>query len=211
MDSFARHMFTPLVQAEQEKDGIRERFEKMYRNRFTGDLDEQAKAFIESRTSFYMASVSETGWPYVQHRGGPAGFLKVIGPSRLGFADYHGNQQYVSKGNLRHDDRVSLILMDYPRQARLKLIGHMQMKEAGDLPELAEQLAVANQGPVERIATIELAAMDWNCPKYIEPRYTRDEVTALVSPHLAKRDGEIEKLKTRLRQLGEDPDRILAD
>ena len=206
MDNFAQHMFTPLVKAEQEKDGMRERFEKMYRNRFTGPFDERARSFIETRSTFYMATVSETGWPYVQHRGGPVGFLKLLDDDTLGFADYHGNQQYISKGNLQKDDRVSLILMDYPSQSRLKLIGHMTMEDADKNPDLAAKLSIEGEGPVERIATIKLTAIDWNCPKYIVPRYTQDEVTALVAPHLSERDEKIEMLKARLRALGEDPD-----
>lgn len=208
MDSFAEHMFTPNVKKEQEKEGMRERFEHMYRNRLKGPLDDDAIAFIQSRTSFYMATVSETGWPYVQHRGGPAGFLKVTGEETLGFADYLGNKQHISRGNLAGNERVSLFLMDYPRRARLKLIGHMKIMDATSDPELAKTLSVDNEGPVERLAKVELVAIDWNCPKYIEPRYTQDEVTNLVAPHLAERDKQIETLKARLRQLGEDPDNL---
>ena len=145
----------------------------MSRHRFTGPMDDSTKAFIASRTSIYMATVSETGWPYVQHRGGPVGFLHILENDTIGFADYHGNQQYISKGNLAHDDRVSLFMMDYPTRSRLKLIGHMKMIEAAEDTELAAALTTKGQGPVERLVTIKIAAIDWNCPKYIEPRYTK--------------------------------------
>ena len=209
MESFGKHMFTPSVQAEQDKLGMRERYAKAYEKRLTGPLPDDAKAFIESRDNFYLATVSETGWPYVQHRGGARGFLKVIAEDTVGFADYTGNKQMISRGNLSGDDRVSLILMDYPNRARLKLIGHMSMMDAADDPDLAKRLATDDDNPVERLATIRLIAMDWNCPKYITPRFTQDEVTALVAPHLADRDRKIAVLSARLQELGEDPESLL--
>ena len=209
MDSFGKHMFTPSVQAEQDKLGMRDRYAKVYEKRLTGPLPDDAKQFIETRDSFYLATVSETGWPYVQHRGGPRGFLKVIGEDTIAFADYTGNKQMISRGNLAGQTRVSLILMDYPNRARLKLIGHMTMIDAGDDKALADRLRTSPDDPIERLATIRLTAMDWNCPKYITPRYTPDEVTALVAPHLAERDRQIATLSARLTALGEDPETLL--
>lgn len=209
MDSFASHMFTANVQAEQDKVGMKERFQHTYKNRFIGALDNNAIEFIASRTSFYLATVSETGWPYVQHRGGSAGFLKILDETTIGFADYLGNKQFISKGNLKNNDKVSLILMDYPRQARLKLIGHMSMHTADEKPELVDLLTTKDQGPVERVAVIKLSAMDWNCPKYIEPRYDQNEATALIMPHLSKRDKIISILAKRLEELGEDVDTLI--
>ena len=201
-------MFTETVSAGQDPD-MRARFQKMYQNRFTEGLDADARAFVESRTSFYMATVSETGWPYIQHRGGPAGFLKALDHETLAFADYTGNKQLISRGNLQNETRVSLFLMDYPRRARLKLIGHATMIDASDDPALSARLSTSGEGPVERLTTIRVTAMDWNCPKYIQPRFDETEVTHLVAPHLAKRDAAIQKLSHRLRVLGEDPDAIL--
>lgn len=211
MESYADILFTPTVQAEQARFGSRDKFLRVYRNRFRGDLDDRTRAFIESRTSVYMATVSETGWPYVQHRGGPAGFLKVLDGTSLGFADYHGNEQFISMGNLQTDDRVSLFLMDYPTQSRLKLIGRCKMTDAIDEPDLALQLQAPGQGPVERVARITLSAMDWNCPKYIEQRYTQDEVLKLVGPQLAKRDQTISLFRRKLEDLGVDPDLVLSN
>ena len=198
MDNYGKHMFTEAVQAEQDQLGMRERFQQVYRNRFTDGLTEDTNAFIQSRTSFYMATVSETGWPYVQHRGGPPGFLKVIGEDTIGFADYTGNKQLISKGNLSGNDKVSLFLMDYPRRARLKLIGHAEMLNADEDPALAEQLAVEGEGPVERLVRIRVAAYDWNCSKYIVPRYNETEVEAILGPTIRTLKEENERLKALL-------------
>ena len=203
-------MFTPRVQAEQELQGVRAQYERTYANRLTGPLDADARAFIESRDSFYMASVSETGWPYVQHRGGPVGFLKVTGPEQIGFADFRGNRQMISTGNVARDGRVSLILMDYPRRARLKMLGHMRIQSADAAPDLAATLAVDGAGRVERLALIDLVAIDWNCPQFITPRHTEDEVMARVAPALARRDAQISALADRLRALGDSSDDILT-
>lgn len=201
MDSYADLLFTPDVQAEQDKLGVRERFEKMYRSRHRGPLDDDTRAFIESRDSFYLATVGSTGWPYVQHRGGPAGFLKVLGPERIGFADYTGNKQLISKGNLTGGGRVSLFLMDYPRRARLKLLGQAEMVDAAEDPELAAQLQVEGQGNVERVMAIDLVAMDWNCPKYITPRFTEAEIEAMLRPRLNEIGAENAALRARVAEL----------
>ncbi|WP_224813988.1 pyridoxamine 5'-phosphate oxidase family protein [Hasllibacter sp. MH4015] len=204
MDSYADHMFTQDVRAEQDRVGMGDRYAKTYANRLRGPLDEDARAFIETRDSFYMASVGATGWPYVQHRGGPAGFLKVLGPERIGFGDYLGNKQFISRGNTRGDDRVSLILMDYPRKARLKLIGHATFTDADDDGELAARLATEGAVPAERLVTIDVVAMDWNCPKYITPRLTEAEINTALAPRMQKLTDHITALEARLTAL--DPD-----
>ncbi len=198
MDNYAQHMFTEAVKAEQDRLGVRARFEQMYRNRFTDGLDDEARGFIETRTSFYMATVSETGWPYLQHRGGPTGFLKVLDRETIGFADYTGNKQLISKGNLHGNDRVSLFLMDYPRRARLKLIGHASMVDAAEAPGLAAHLTTDGEGPVERVVSIRITAMDWNCPKYIEPRFTEAEIEAMLGPRLKELTEENARLRAAL-------------
>ncbi|MCZ7562749.1 MAG: pyridoxamine 5'-phosphate oxidase family protein [Burkholderiales bacterium] len=141
-------------------------------------------AFIAARDSVYMASVSETGWPYVQHRGGPAGFVRVLDERTIGFADFRGNRQYVSVGNLRKDDRVALIFVDYPNRTRLKLLGRVRLVGSGE-PALLDRLAVADaRTAVERGFVIGIEAFDWNCPRHITPRYSAAEVEALVAPLL---------------------------
>ena len=155
-------------------------------------LTEDEKGFIQSRDSFYMATVSETGWPYVQHRGGKPGFLRVISPTSLAFADYKGNRQMLSTGNLAVTDRVSLFLMDYPQRTRLKILGHARVQDARQHPELVAQLAEPEaQRIVERLFFIEVVSFDWNCPQYIAPRYTAAEVEAAVAP-LKQRIAELE-------------------
>ncbi len=155
-------------------------------------LTEDETAFIQSRDSFYMATVSETGWPYVQHRGGKSGFLRVISPTSLAFADYKGNRQLLSTGNLAVSDRVTLFLMDYPQRTRLKILGHARVEDARQYPELVGQLAELEVQPiVERLFFIEIISFDWNCPQHITPRYTAAEVEAAIAP-LRQRITELE-------------------
>jgi len=149
--------------------------------------------FLRARDSFYMATITEHAWPYVQHRGGPPGFLKVLGPNQLGFADFGGNRQLISTGNLAVSDRVALFFMDYPRQERLKLLGHVRVLDAREHRQLADQLAPAPalRGNVERLFLIQVIAFDWNCPKYITPRYTEEKIRETVAP-LQQRIAELE-------------------
>lgn len=155
-------------------------------------LSDDEIQFIQSRDSFYMATVTETGWPYMQHRGGKPGFLRVMSPTQLAFADYKGNRQMLSTGNLAANDRVCLFLMDYPQRTRLKILGHARIEDARQHPELVAQLAEPEtRGIVERLFLIEVVSFDWNCPKYITPRYTEEEVREAVAP-LKHRIAELE-------------------
>lgn len=155
-------------------------------------LTEDEVGFIQSRDSFYMATVSETGWPYMQHRGGSPGFLRVLSPTQLAFADYKGNRQMLSTGNLAANNRVTLFLMDYPQRTRLKILGHARIEDARLHPELVAQLAEPEvQRIVERLFFIDVVSFDWNCPKYITPRYTAAEVEEAVAP-LRRRIAELE-------------------
>jgi len=140
--------------------------------------------FIKRRDSFYMASVSETGWPYVQHRGGPKGFVRVIDPGLIGFADLRGNKQYVSLGNFDHDPRVALFFMDYPNQTRLKILGRVEVHEHDEkAPALIESFRPTdNSDVVERVILIHVEGFDWNCPQHITPRYTIEELQEVLAP-----------------------------
>ncbi|NBV22066.1 MAG: pyridoxamine 5'-phosphate oxidase family protein [Proteobacteria bacterium] len=160
-------------------------------------LTDEERLFIEARDSFYLASITENGWPYMQHRGGAPAFLRVLSPTQLAFADYKGNRQLLTTGNLAVNNRVTLFLMDYPRRERLKILGHARVEDARQHPELVTQLAEpAVRGLVERIFFVEVLSFDWNCPKYITPRYTAAEVEAAVAP-LRQRIAELEaQLKT---------------
>jgi hypothetical protein len=146
-------------------------------------LGPEEAGFIAARDGFFLASVSETGWPYVQHRGGPAGFLRVLDERTLGFADFRGNRQYVSLGNLARDDRVSLILMDHARRRRLKILGHARAVGAEEDPALLARLALPEyRARVDRGILISIEAFDWNCPQHITPRFTAAEVAEAVAP-----------------------------
>lgn len=175
-------LFTPTVRALQEAHGSREAYaafddpETPPRDR----LGEAEQAFIAARDSFYMASVSETGWPYMQHRGGPKGFLKVLDDKTLAFADYRGNRQYLSAGNTLKDDRVSLFLMDYVHRRRLKLLGRARFAKASDDPALLARVRDDYGAKIEHVVVITVEAFDWNCPQHITPRFTEEEITAIL-------------------------------
>jgi predicted pyridoxine 5'-phosphate oxidase superfamily flavin-nucleotide-binding protein len=159
-------------------------------------LTEDEIHFVEARDSFYLATVSESGWPYMQHRGGSPGFLHVLSPVALAFADYRGNRQMLSTGNLAVNDRVCLFLMDYPQRARLKIIGHARVEDARRHPELVARIATPDvRRIVERVFFIEVVSFDWNCQKYITPRYTAAEVEKAVRPLRAR----IAELEARLK------------
>ncbi len=155
-------------------------------------LTEGEIEFIAARDSFYMATVTESGWPYIQHRGGAPGFLRVLGPGQIGFADYRGNRQMISTGSLAANDRVALFLMDYARRERLKILGHARVLDARENTELAGRLAGLPAGAVvERLFLIEVLGYDWNCPQYITPRFTAAQVEQAAAP-LRRRIAELE-------------------
>lgn len=176
---FAELAFTEAVKREQTRAGSRDAYAAREAAPADDDeLGEQEREFIAARDSFYLASVSASGWPYVQHRGGPAGFVRVLDEHTIGFADFAGNRQYVSVGNLAGDDRVSLIMVDYAHRQRLKLLGHARTIAAGTEPELLARLATPGyRARVERGIVIRVAGFDWNCPQHITPRYTAEEWT----------------------------------
>jgi len=193
---FLEIVFTPTVCAAQEK--YSGRAQKLPRQPEHDALNDDEIQFIKSRDSFYLATVSETGWPYMQHRGGKPGFLHVVSPTQLAFADYKGNRQMLSTGNLTTNDRVCLFLMDYPQRTRLKILGHARAMDAREQPELVTQFAAPEaRSFVERVFLIEVVSYDWNCPKYITPRYTAAEVEEALAP-LRTRIAELEaELKAR--------------
>lgn len=147
------------------------------------ELTEREATFIEARDSFYQATVNEDGWPYVQHRGGPSGFLKVLDKNTIGFADFSGNRQYLSVGNLQANDRIAMILMDYREQRRLKIWGRVNIVHEAQAPALIAQLEMpAYRARIERAFIITVEAWDWNCPQHITPRYTDAEIEELLAP-----------------------------
>lgn len=179
---FAELAFTPSVREMQEELGSRGHYAAMEQGEDHNDrLSDREASFVQARDSFYMASVSETGWPYVQHRGGPVGFVRALDERTLGFADFRGNRQYVSVGNLRRDDRVALIFVDYPNRRRLKVLGRVQLLDPNS-ERLAELQVPGYRARVERGFLIHVEAFDWNCPQHITPRYTESEVERLIAP-----------------------------
>jgi len=185
---FAEIAFTPTVKTVQEELGSRAAYARMEAapDAVNHRLTEAEAGFIAARNSFYMATVSETGWPYIQHRGGPVGFVRVLDESMIGFADFRGNRQYVSVGNLRTDDRVSLFFMDYPNKTRLKLFGRARVIGLDDQTVLSRLETPDYRARVERGLIITVEGFDWNCPQHIAERYTLEEVRAMTAPMTAR-------------------------
>jgi predicted pyridoxine 5'-phosphate oxidase superfamily flavin-nucleotide-binding protein len=200
MGRFAEIAFTPSVKAAQEQKGSRRLYARLESPGNERDaLGKDEYAFLSERDSFYMASVGENGWPYVQHRGGPKGFVRVLDKQTLGFADYRGNRQYISVGNLSKDDRVALIFMDYPARTRLKIFAHASVVTAAGSPEtLAKLIVPGYQAHIEGGFLLKVEGFDWNCPQHITPRFTEAEVRASVAPLLTKIE-ELEKENSELR------------
>ncbi|WP_428032886.1 pyridoxamine 5'-phosphate oxidase family protein [Ancylobacter sp.] len=194
---------TPSVRAAQAEMGVDHLWENFRGDRTSDRFTESEVMFIAQRDSFYMASVSETGWPYVQHRGGPPGFLKMIDERTLAFADYGGNRQYISTGNVAADGRTCLFLMDYPRRARLKIYAHADVLALDAEPALTEQVSPQGyRARPERLFRLRLDAFDWNCPQHITPRFTEQEIGDAVRPlreRLAALEAENADLRARLK------------
>jgi len=202
---FQELAFTPLVKEHQKEHGSLRLYERMEKSSPPGEdkLGPAEEDFIKRRDSFYMASVNETGWPYVQHRGGPKGFVRVLNPSLIGFADYRGNKQYISLGNFDHDNRVALFFMDYPYQTRLKILGRVEIhKHDSQASELIKSFrSEADDAVIERAILIHVEGFDWNCPQHITPRYTLEELEDVLAPvreRLAKLETENAELRDKL-------------
>lgn len=200
--AFAEIAFTPAVKRVQEHHGSRAAYARMenVEERVHHRLGAGEAAFLAARDSFYMATVGETGWPYVQHRGGPPGIVRVLDEATIGFADFRGNRQYVSVGNLTGDNRVSMFFMDYPDRTRLKLFGRATIVGPDEAEMLARLEAPDSHARVERGLVIEVAGFDWNCPQHITPRFTADEVRARTAPleaRIAQLQAEIARLRAQ--------------
>ena len=182
---YAEVTFTPAVKAMQEHYGSRASQARVPESDGSNDpLTPDAADFLERADHFYLASVSETGWPYVQHRGGPRGFVRVVSESQVAYADFAGNRQYLTAGNVSRDDRVSIIVMDYANRRRLKLLGRLRFVDVATAdPALVEKVALPGyRARIERVALVDVVAISWNCPQHITPRYTLEEVESAVRP-----------------------------
>jgi len=193
---------TPSVVEAQIANGSRGMYAGMEDDPSPVEISADVADFIAGRDSFYMATVSETGWPYVQHRGGPPGFLKVLDATTVGFADFRGNRQYISLGNASANNRAALILMDYPHRRRLKIYARIEARDLKTDPELARQLALPGYRALpERAILLHVEAFDRNCPQHITPRFTNGEIEAAIEPmrlHLAALEAENQALRAQL-------------
>lgn len=192
--------FTPGVEALQSRKGTRN-LNAANRDRTVTNpqLGHAEIAHLEARDSLYLATVSETGWPYVQHKGGEPGFVRVLGPTTIGWLERRGNQQYLGAGNLAADDRLALIAVDYPARTRLKLFGQGTCHS-----ELSDELAAALDAEGQRhdgATTIEVAAVAWNCPQYLTPRHTQAEAQVAFDEHTSQ-------LRARIRALEAENERL---
>ena len=204
--SFGSLVFTPVVKKLQERYGSRQQYERMQKagashDHFTAfEID-----FLAERDSFYWATVGTTGWPYVQHRGGPKGFLKVIDDHTLALADFRGNKQFISTGNLLTDNRIAMILVDYPHQARLKILGRVDVLEGEKADAWMDRVRIPGyKAVIERVFVIHVEAYDWNCPQHITPRYTAEEIRSAVhdvEEKLRTLEAENKRLRDEVAQL----------
>jgi len=200
---------TPSVKAAQAANGSSEIWNNPKRRRSSDRFTVAEAEFIAARDSFYMATVSENGWPYVQHRGGPAGFLRMIDDRTLAFADFRGNRQYISLGNIAANNRVALFLMDYPNRRRLKIYACIEAKDLKLDLELATRLTLPGYpAKPERAFLLHLQAFDWNCPQHITPRFTEQEIDSALAPvrsHIARLEAENKDLRERLEMAAGGP------
>ena len=202
--NYIHTLFTDAARAMQEADGSRASYARMEAGA-PGEPDaitDKEAAFIAARDSFYLASVTSEGWPYVQHRGGAVGFLKVLPRNRLAFADYRGNRQHISTTNLIAEPRVSLFLMDYPNRRRLKILGRARIVLADEDPALVASLMPDDHNAaVERAYVVDVVGFDWNCPQHITQRFTKAEIASALRPlnaELGQLRAEVARLRTLL-------------
>lgn len=201
--NFAAIAFTDAVKATQEKLGSRSGYARMERDIYVDGLTENEIDFIAKRDSFYMASIGENNFPYIQHRGGPKGFLKVLDAKRIGFIDFRGNRQYISTGNIATNNNVALIMVDYPARARLKILAKAEIVGLIDDPSLYDLLELDDyKFKPEQMMIFNIEAYDWNCPQHITPRYTVEDIEEAIAGqrnYLAKLETEVEELKLKLK------------
>lgn len=202
--NYAALAFTDTVKAMQEKLGSRASYARMERDTYVDGLTQNEVDFIAQRDSFYMATIGENNFPYIQHRGGPKGFLKVLDSKRIGFVDFSGNMQYISVGNIATNNSVALIMVDYPTRARLKILAKAEIVELKDDPVLYDLLEINDyKFKPERMMVFNVEAYDWNCPQHIIPRYTAEEVEEAFSSqreHVKKLEAEVKELKLKLKE-----------
>ncbi|MEX0313514.1 MAG: pyridoxamine 5'-phosphate oxidase family protein [Allomuricauda sp.] len=202
--NYSRLAFTDTIKEIQKEEGSRHAYERMERQELPDGLSFREMSFIQERDSFYMASFGENGFPYIQHRGGPKGFLKMIDVKTLAFLDFTGNKQYISTGNVKTYKNVSLILMDYANRARLKIYAEAEIVSLEENKELAEQLKLDYDYKAERIFLFHVKAFDWNCPQHITPRFTLEDISKMNKEredYVQDLESQVESLKQKLTDL----------
>lgn len=198
---YADILFTDLVKQAQAENGAGGLAEKMLAGDRDFKLGPDEAAFLQAQDHFFMATISESGWPYVQHRGGPPGFIQVLDETHFAFPDFRGNRQYISLGNLKGDDRAAFFFIDYPNKARLKALGRISVRSKEDEPAIIERFAALNyKAAIERVFVVELAGIDWNCPQHITPRFTAADLQPLAAK-IKMLEEENAKLKARLGEV----------
>lgn len=198
MSNYLKIAFTDSVKEKQEEYGSRKQYDKITKIQRGTELSFAEIDFIQERDSFYLATVGENDYPYVQFRGGPKGFLKILNSNTLAYADFRGNLQYISIGNLNHNNKASLILMDYVTKRRLKIYAHIEIKTASEAKELVEKLQNSSyNATVERAMILHIKAFDWNCPQHITQRFSLSEMREIINPYVE----QIEKLQAELDKL----------
>ncbi|WP_420321296.1 pyridoxamine 5'-phosphate oxidase family protein [Flagellimonas sp.] len=199
--NYSRLAFTNTIKEIQKEQGSRHAYERMERQELPDGLSFREMSFIQERDSFYMASFGENGFPYIQHRGGPKGFLKMIDVKTLAFLDFTGNKQYISTGNVKTHKKVSLILMDYANRARLKIYAEAEIVSLEDNQELAKELELDYDYKAERIFLFHIKAFDWNCPQHITPRYTLEDISKMnkeKEDYILKLENQVKILNQKL-------------
>lgn len=204
--NFASLAFTPAVKAMQEKLGSRSSYARMERDTYVDGLTENEIDFIAQRDSFYMSNIGENGFPYIQHRGGPKGFVKVLDVKRIGFIDFRGNMQYISVGNIATNNNVALIMVDYPARTRLKILAKATIVELKDDLALYDLLDLSDyKFKPERMMVLDIEAYDWNCPQHITPRYTLEDIESAFAGQqnqITKLQAEVKELKIKIKEQG---------
>ena len=201
--NYAELAFTESIKNLQERLGSRLSYARMQNMSYVDGLTDHETAFIEQMDSFYMASFGENEYPYIQHRGGPKGFIKVIDEATIGIVDFAGNRQYISAGNIAVNPKVSLIMVSYPLRARLKIYAEAELIDVDDDKGLYDLLKPLDyKFKPERMMVFNIKAYDWNCPQHISPKYSVEEMQEILAPqqhYIAKLEREIKTLKEKIQ------------
>ena len=196
--------FTDAIKKIQEEVGSRGTYDRMEKMSVVDGLTDNEVRFISDRDSFYLANFGENEYPYIQHRGGPPGFIKVIDNKTIGIVDFSGNRQYISTGNISKNEKVALIMVSYPQRARLKMYAKAKIVELKDNQELYDLLKPDDyQFRPERIMIFEIQAYDWNCPQHITPRFTTEEIEQALLPqkkYISDLESKVQELELKLSQ-----------